>query len=262
MPLAPAGIWAGCCASGPPMPRRADTSSFSTRQNRSAPRSIHDGSRRGSSRAPAGTWWEQVRVPSVAPDDHLDVFFAPAYTAPLRMRVPTVVAIHDLSFVAHPEWFGTREGVAPPVAHAAVREAGPRHRHDFGVFTQRADRFAGASRRARPRHPARRERRRSAVQALAREERVLFVGSIFNRRHVPGPGPLLWHRRAAPPAGVARSRRRQPDLSTRGHSAHDCVGGARRPRMLAPLRLGRPASRPVCGARARLPSCPSTKASG
>jgi len=36
--------------------------------------------------------------------------FAPAYTAPLRLATPIVVAIHDLSFVAHPEWFRLREG--------------------------------------------------------------------------------------------------------------------------------------------------------
>jgi glycosyltransferase involved in cell wall biosynthesis len=59
----------------------------------------------------AGTWWEQVRVPRAAPGDHLDVWFAPAYTAPLRLTLPIVVAIHDVSFAAHPEWFGLREGM-------------------------------------------------------------------------------------------------------------------------------------------------------
>src|SRR6202007_1913237 len=56
-----------------------------------------------------GTWWEQVQLPRVAANDHLDVFFAPAYTAPLRLDVPIVLTIHDLSFVAHPEWFRLRE---------------------------------------------------------------------------------------------------------------------------------------------------------
>ena len=57
------------------------------------------------------TWWEQVRLPPIAARDHLDVFFAPAYTAPLAGRVPTVTAIHDVSFAAHPEWFSAREGL-------------------------------------------------------------------------------------------------------------------------------------------------------
>ena len=42
--------------------------------------------------------------------DRVDVFFAPGYSAPLLAGVPFVVAIHDLSFIAHPEWFGWREG--------------------------------------------------------------------------------------------------------------------------------------------------------
>ena len=57
------------------------------------------------------TWWEQVRLPRFAAADQLDVFFAPAYAAPLRLHVPTVVAIHDVSFVVHPEWFRPREGL-------------------------------------------------------------------------------------------------------------------------------------------------------
>ena len=59
----------------------------------------------------AGTWWEQVQIPRAATSDRLDVWFAPAYSAPLRLTTPIVVAIHDLSFVAHPEWFRLREGV-------------------------------------------------------------------------------------------------------------------------------------------------------
>ena len=35
-----------------------------------------------------GTVWEQVTLPSAAVRDGLDVFFAPAYTAPLRLRLP------------------------------------------------------------------------------------------------------------------------------------------------------------------------------
>src|ERR1019366_6313199 len=58
-----------------------------------------------------GTWWEQMQLPGAAAADRLDVWFSPAYTAPLRLAIPTVVAIHDLSFVAHPEWFRFREGV-------------------------------------------------------------------------------------------------------------------------------------------------------
>ncbi len=62
-------------------------------------------------RGAGGTWWQQVQLPKVAAADRLDVFFAPAYTVPLRLCVPTVVAIHDVSYLAHPEWFRRREGL-------------------------------------------------------------------------------------------------------------------------------------------------------
>jgi 4-hydroxybenzoate polyprenyltransferase len=40
-----------------------------------------------------------------------DILFAPGYTGPLLCPVPMVVAIHDMSFAAHPEWFDRREGL-------------------------------------------------------------------------------------------------------------------------------------------------------
>ncbi len=57
-----------------------------------------------------GTWWEQTHLRRAVRANPPDVFFAPAYTAPLALRVPLVVTIHDVSFAAHPEWFTPREG--------------------------------------------------------------------------------------------------------------------------------------------------------
>ena len=56
-----------------------------------------------------GTWWEQVVLPSVIRRETPDLVFCPAYTAPLRATRPFALTIHDISFVAHPEWFSTRE---------------------------------------------------------------------------------------------------------------------------------------------------------
>jgi glycosyltransferase involved in cell wall biosynthesis len=58
-----------------------------------------------------GTWWEQTWLRRAVIEDNPDVFFAPAYTAPLGIGRPLAVTIHDLSFVAHPEWFRPREGM-------------------------------------------------------------------------------------------------------------------------------------------------------
>ncbi|MGI9606994.1 MAG: glycosyltransferase family 4 protein [Acidimicrobiales bacterium] len=55
--------------------------------------------------------WSRARVPSVDRwlDPGVDVVHGPAYTLPPTDR-PSVVTIHDLAFVRHPEWF-TNNGV-------------------------------------------------------------------------------------------------------------------------------------------------------
>jgi len=58
-----------------------------------------------------GTWWEQTHLRTAARRDRLDLFFAPAYTAPLGTGLPLALTIHDISFVAHPEWFRAGEGL-------------------------------------------------------------------------------------------------------------------------------------------------------
>jgi glycosyltransferase involved in cell wall biosynthesis len=129
-----------------------------------------------------GTWWEQVQLPPAAARDHLDVFFAPAYTAPLRLRVPTVVTIHDLSYVAHPEWFRLREGLrrrwltrgtaARARTIITVSEWSRREIVDLlGVPDDRV--------RVIP------QGIEVAASHASDSPNVLFVGSIFNRRHVP-----------------------------------------------------------------------------
>ncbi len=43
-----------------------------------------------------------------AAKDRNDVLFLPFYMQPVFCKTPTVVTIHDISFRAHPEWFGWR----------------------------------------------------------------------------------------------------------------------------------------------------------
>jgi glycosyltransferase involved in cell wall biosynthesis len=134
--------------------------------------------------SPPGTWWEQVRVPRAAARDHIDVWFAPAYSAPLRMHVPTVVTIHDLSFVAHPEWFSIREGArrrwltgqSAALASAIVT---------VSEFSKRelVERLGVPEARVHVIPPGIGTRPVVSRQS-AGSPRVLFVGSIFNRRHV------------------------------------------------------------------------------
>ena len=131
-----------------------------------------------------GTWWEQTSLGLAVRRDRPDVFFAPAYTAPLAVRVPLAVTIHDVSFVAHAEWFRPREGMRRRwlTGRAAARAA--------VVFTDSA--FSRAEIEAHLRVPPSKIQvippgvtARHETAAGGREPLVLYVGSLFNRRRLP-----------------------------------------------------------------------------
>jgi glycosyltransferase involved in cell wall biosynthesis len=132
----------------------------------------------------SGTWWQQVALPAAARRDRLDVFFAPQYTAPLALQVPTVVVIYDVSFAAHPEWFRTREGLRlRTLARVGARRA--RAVVTISQFSRAeiAEHLGVPDRRIHvipPGIPI-----RSTMAAFDRGARLLYAGSIFNRRHVP-----------------------------------------------------------------------------
>jgi glycosyltransferase involved in cell wall biosynthesis len=133
----------------------------------------------------SGTWWEQIRLPPAVRADRVDVFFAPGYTAPLAIDAPLVVTVHDLSFVAHPEWFSAREGVRRRwLTCRAARKA--RAVLTVSEFSRREliERFAIDSGRI---HVIPHGASSSAADAGGArcDPIILFVGSIFNRRHVP-----------------------------------------------------------------------------
>lgn len=134
---------------------------------------------------PANTWWEQATMPALAARDHLDVFFAPAYSAPLFRRVPTVVAIHDLSFVARPDWFAAREGIRRRwLSRQSALSA--RAVITISQFSRRelVERFGLDESRIHVIPPGIHRPKVNADLSRA-EGQVLFVGSIFNRRHLP-----------------------------------------------------------------------------
>ena len=129
-----------------------------------------------------GTAWEQLTLPRLLRQRRAGVLFAPGYSAPILTRIPTVVTIHDVSFAAHPEWFRAREGArrrtltrlsarraarVVTVSNFSKREI-VRH---LGIDQSKVEViYSGAT---------------SIARSAAREPLVLYVGSIFNRRHVP-----------------------------------------------------------------------------
>ena len=133
--------------------------------------------------AGAGTRWEQTRLPQTLAALAPDVFLAPANTAPLRVRCPLVVVVHDVSFFAHPEWFRRREGWRRRwLTRSAARRASvvvtvsEFSRREISKYLRIPDdKIRIASPGADPV-----ERRLPAERSPI----VLYVGSLFNRRRV------------------------------------------------------------------------------
>jgi glycosyltransferase involved in cell wall biosynthesis len=135
-----------------------------------------------------GTRWEQWTLPRALAHKRPDVLFAPGYSAPLTAPCPTAVTIHDVSFAAHPEWFSFREGTRRRVltawsarrarvvvtVSAFSRDEIVKH---LGIPAGKVRVIASGT------SPTWRvtadERPRNT-----REHIVLYVGSIFGRRHV------------------------------------------------------------------------------
>jgi alpha-1,3-rhamnosyl/mannosyltransferase len=136
------------------------------------------------SSANGGTVWEQTRLPRAVSAAQVDVFFAAGYTAPLRMSCPFVVAIYDVSFFAHPEWFSWREGLRRRwlTARAARHAASVVTISEFSAteIVHYLDVDRARIRVAPPGPP-------DAPSQIAtnRDPLVLYVGSLFTRRHIP-----------------------------------------------------------------------------
>jgi glycosyltransferase involved in cell wall biosynthesis len=131
-----------------------------------------------------GTLWEQLDLPKLVRAAGADVLFSPGYTGPLRAPVPLVVAVHDVSFAAHPEWFSWREGARRRIITTFAARRATR----IITISQFSKREIASYLGVDPdtivvAYPG--------VSAMASHEgsrhacTILFVGSIFNRRHVP-----------------------------------------------------------------------------
>jgi glycosyltransferase involved in cell wall biosynthesis len=135
-----------------------------------------------------GTWWEQAALARAVNREKPAVFFAPAYSAPLRISSPIVLAMHDVSFAAHPEWFRWRERVRRNwLARRSARKARVVLTLSDHSRREIVARLGVSPRRIRViplgvRLPAASD---PSEKIPPREALVLFVGSIFNRRHLP-----------------------------------------------------------------------------
>jgi glycosyltransferase involved in cell wall biosynthesis len=135
-----------------------------------------------------GTWWEQMHLRRAVAADHPDVFFAPAYTAPRLRGIPLALTIHDISFVAHPEWFRIREGTRRRWLTRRSAEAAAVIFTDSEFSRSEIEKHFHIE-RARvhviPPGLAPRHDEPGTEHSPAGRPVVLYVGSIFNRRRVP-----------------------------------------------------------------------------
>ena len=157
-----------------------------------------------------GIAWTEGLVPAAARADGNDVFFGPAYTVPLSLDIPRVVAVHDVSFFSAAHDFSLRDGFRRRTLTAASMRAA-RSVVACSAFTQREIEALFPDLRGRVVHvplgpdddlPPAPDRARARALLGLEGPMILTVGAILNRRPLP---TLL---RAA-----GRLRPRRPDLT-------------------------------------------------
>jgi glycosyltransferase involved in cell wall biosynthesis len=140
-----------------------------------------------------GLVWQESALPAAARHDAVDVFFAPAYFCPLRLDVPRVTVIHDMSFYAVPHDFTPWDALrrrwlvrwSALASRRIVTVSDFSRRQIAGYLPAVADRIRTIPHAADtdlPPGPPRDEARRSLQ---VRGPLLLSVGSILNRRHLP-----------------------------------------------------------------------------
>jgi glycosyltransferase involved in cell wall biosynthesis len=141
--------------------------------------------------------WQNFSLRKALRDFHPDVLLAPNYTLPVFYGRPAVLFEHDISYVSHPEWYSRRERMKTGrlLPHSLKRAAAVITESEFSRQEILAHfPFVGAD-RITVIHPGLEERfRRSrpeeisgwrARKGLEGKKVVGFLGSIFNRRHIP-----------------------------------------------------------------------------
>ncbi len=171
------------------------------------------------------TRWEQWDFARALGRERPDVVFAPGYTAPLAAPAPTVVAIHDVSFFAHPEWFTWREGMRRRLLTAwSARRARLVLTPSAFSAAEIIQHTALDRSRIRLVYPG--VRPAADPGASARAPVVLFVGSLFQRRRIDVLVDAFARVAAERPDARLEIVGRQPHRADRSISPPPSRGGA------------------------------------
>jgi len=145
---------------------------------------------------PVRIFWEQVLLPRRLRRDRVDVLHCPAYVRPLRVRVPTVLTLHDLFAITHPQCCTRLNALhyglmLPP----SIRRATAIHCTSAWTRQMLSERFPQEDHKAHVIHPGVDDEFRPAASDAQANETLarmgldappfLFVGSIEPKKNVP-----------------------------------------------------------------------------
>jgi glycosyltransferase involved in cell wall biosynthesis len=139
-----------------------------------------------------GLAWQELRLPPAACSDRLDVFFAPAYSCPLRLALPRVTTVHDLSFFAIPQDFGLLDAARRRVLARRSARVSRRivavsdfTRRELAAFLPGCEGRVSVIPHGADRAPDAGGRTAARAALGVRGPLLLSVGTILNRRRLP-----------------------------------------------------------------------------
>jgi glycosyltransferase involved in cell wall biosynthesis len=140
-----------------------------------------------------GLVWQERDLPAAARQDHLDVFFAPGYACPLRLDLPRVTAVHDVSFFNWPQDFALAEamrrrwwvGRSLAASKRVLTISDFSRREIVALMPELAGRVVTTPLGSDDDLTPAPEREIARARLGLRGPLVLTVGSIFNRRRLP-----------------------------------------------------------------------------
>jgi glycosyltransferase involved in cell wall biosynthesis len=155
---------------------------------------------------PTNLGWTLVGLPIAARRARIDLLHAPAYTAPVGIRTPVVVTVHDVSYERHPEWYPYRRDRLRRAFYRASARSAARVLTDsafsaaeiHAAYGIAHDRIAVVPLGVVPRFAG------EAAAADVRSPFVLHVGDLHARRNLPVvlDAVMALRRRAGGTAGL------------------------------------------------------------